>query len=57
MESSYIRLTILASRRSNLFNSIYGICWDSGIVGGRQSRRFLEAVEDNFLDQVIDGPI
>jgi len=57
MESSYIRLTILASRRSNLFNSISGICWDSGIVGGRQSRRFLEAVEDNFLDQVIDGPI
>ena len=32
------------------------ICWDSGMVGGRQSRRFLESVEDNFLVQVIDGP-
>ena len=32
------------------------ICWDSGVVGGRQSRRFLESVEDNFLVQVIDGP-
>ena len=31
------------------------ICWDSGMVGGRQSRRFLESVEDNFLVQVIDG--
>ncbi len=26
------------------------------MVGGRQSRRFLESVEDNFLVQVIDGP-
>ena len=25
------------------------ICWDSGMAGGRQSRRFLESVEDNFL--------
>ena len=33
------------------------ICWDSGVVGGRQSRRFLESVEDNFLVQVIDGPV
>ena len=32
------------------------ICWDSGMVGGRQSRRFLESVKDNFLVQVIDGP-
>ena len=32
------------------------ICWDSGTAGGRQSRRFLESVEDNFLVQVIDGP-
>ena len=31
------------------------ICWDSGMVGGRQSRRFLESVKDNFLVQVIDG--
>ena len=31
------------------------ICWDSGMAGGRQSRRFLESVEDNFLVQVIDG--
>ena len=31
-------------------------CWDSGTAGGRQSRRFLESVEDNFLVQVIDGP-
>ncbi|XP_010076677.1 PREDICTED: rho GTPase-activating protein 18-like, partial [Pterocles gutturalis] len=27
------------------------ICWDSGTAGGRQSRRFLESVEDNFLVQ------
>ena len=34
------------------------ICWDSGTVGGKQSRRFLESVEDNnFLVQVLDGPI
>src|SRR5699024_11146480 len=32
------------------------IFWDSGMAGGRQSRRFLESVKDNFLIQVIDGP-
>jgi len=32
------------------------ICWDSGMAGGKQSRRFLESVKDNFLVQVIDGP-
>jgi len=32
------------------------ICWDSGLAGGRPSRRFLESVQDNFLVQVIDGP-
>ena len=32
------------------------ICWNSGMVSGRQSKRFLESVEDNFLVQVIDGP-
>ena len=32
------------------------ICWDSGMAGGRQSRRFLESVQDNFLVQVIGGP-
>ena len=31
------------------------ICWDSGMVDGRQSRRFLESIEDNFLVQVLDG--
>ena len=31
------------------------ICLNSGIMDGRQSRRFLESV-DNFLVQVIDGP-
>ena len=31
------------------------ICWDIGMAGGRQSRRFLESVKDNFLVQVIDG--
>ena len=30
------------------------ICWDSGMAGGRQSRRL--SVGDNFLVQVIDGP-
>ena len=33
------------------------ICWDSGLAGGRPSRRFLESVQDNFLVQVIDGPV
>ena len=32
------------------------ICCNSDTVGGRQSRRFLESVQDNFLVQVIDGP-
>ena len=32
------------------------VCWDSGMVGSRQSRRFLESVRDKFLVQVIDGP-
>ena len=32
------------------------ICWDGDVAGSRQSRRFLESVEDNFLVQVIDGP-
>ena len=31
-------------------------CWDGGMAGGRQSRKFLESVEDNFLVQVIHGP-
>ena len=31
-------------------------CWDSSMAGGRQSSRFLESVEDNFLVRVIDGP-
>jgi len=31
------------------------ICWDSSTAGGRQSRRIMESVEDNFLVQVIDG--
>lgn len=31
-------------------------CWDGGMAGGRQSRRFLEYVEDNFLVQVTDRP-
>jgi len=26
------------------------------MVRGRQSRRFLDSIEDNFLVQVIDGP-
>ena len=26
------------------------------MAGGRQSKRFLESVQDNFLVQVIDGP-
>jgi len=32
------------------------ICWDIGMAGGRQSRRFLESVKDNFLVQIINGP-
>ena len=33
------------------------ICWDSGTVGGRQSSKFLEPVEDKFLVQVLGGLI
>ena len=32
------------------------ICWDSGMVGGRQSRRFLESVQDNSPWDVVDAP-
>ena len=32
------------------------ICCDSGMVDGRQSRRFLESAEDKFVVQVLDGP-
>jgi len=32
------------------------ICWKSSTVSGRQSRRFLECTEDNFLHQEIDTP-
>jgi len=32
------------------------ICWKSSIASCRQSRRFLECVEDIFLSQVIDSP-
>ena len=30
------------------------IYWDSSMAGGRQSRRFLKSVEDNFLVQVLE---
>ena len=33
------------------------ICWYRSTAGGRQLRRFLKSVEDNFLVQVIDGPV
>ena len=32
------------------------IFWHSGMEGGRQCRRFLESVEDDFLVQVLDRP-
>ena len=32
------------------------ICWKSSMVSCRQSRRFLECIEDNFLSQVISTP-
>jgi len=32
------------------------ICWKSSMASCRQSRRFLECIEDNFLSQVIDTP-
>jgi len=32
------------------------ICWKSSTASGRQSRRFLECIEDNFLSQIIDTP-
>jgi len=32
------------------------ICWKTSTVSCRQSRRFLEYTEDNFLSQVIDSP-
>jgi len=32
-------------------------CWKSSMVRCRQSKRFLECIEDNFLSQVTDTPI
>jgi len=32
------------------------ICWKISIERCRQSRRFLDCIEDNFLSQVIDSP-
>ncbi|PKU28413.1 mitochondrial fission process protein 1 [Limosa lapponica baueri] len=32
------------------------ICWKSNTVSCRQSRRFLECLDDNFLRQEIDSP-
>jgi len=32
------------------------ICWKDNTAGHRQSRRFLECVDDNFLPQVIEEP-
>jgi len=32
------------------------ICWKSSTASCRQSRRFLECIEDNFLSQVTDSP-
>ena len=37
------------------FNHL-NICWDSGMVCGRQYRRFLESVKDNLPVQVIGEP-
>ena len=33
-----------------------GICWRDKAVGHKQSRRFLECSDDNFLLQVMDDP-
>ncbi|GAB0183760.1 hypothetical protein GRJ2_000841300 [Grus japonensis] len=33
------------------------ICWRDNTVGHKQSRRFLECVDDNFLLQVIEKPV
>jgi len=30
------------------------VCWESNMVGCKQSRRVLECMEDNFLVQVSD---
>ena len=32
------------------------ICWKSSTASSRQSRKFLECTENNFLSQVIDSP-
>ena len=32
------------------------ICWRDNTAGHKQSRRFLERVDDNFLTQVIEVP-
>jgi len=37
------------------FNHL-NICWRDNTAGHKQSRRFLECVEDNFLLQVIEEP-
>ena len=50
-EVSHLRALVLMGDFNHL-----DICWDSGMVGGRQSRRFLETVEDNILVHVMGGP-
>ena len=34
-----------------------GICWKDNSAGHKQSRRFLECINDNFLLQVIEEPM
>ena len=33
------------------------ICWRDNTAGHKQSRRFLECIDDNFLSQALDEPM
>lgn len=49
-ESSHLRVLVLMG----IFNHP-GICWRDSTAGNKQSRRFLESFDSNFLIQVIKG--
>ena len=50
-EASHLYTLILM----RVFNNM-DVCWENYIAGCKQSRRFLECTEVNFLGQVLDKP-
>jgi len=54
-EAFFLELQETSHSQSLIFNHP-NICWKSSMASSRQSRRFLECIEDNFLSQEIDTP-